>query len=133
MLIVSPVAATVPAMPRPMGTRISASLSPWATFDQIWRGRRSTRNRVERSASPPAAASALGRAQDRARAIAGAAVHVGIEARVGVRVGDVDALAAGRHAAGDALADGHADLARLETLRDLGPQLVPLLVHHEER
>ena len=50
MLIVSPVAATVPAMPRPMGTRISTMPAPWATFDQISLVRRSTRNSVERSA-----------------------------------------------------------------------------------
>ena len=43
------------------------------------------------------------------------------------------ALAGGRHAARDALADGHADLPHLESLGDLRPQLLPLLVHHEQR
>jgi hypothetical protein len=73
------------------------------------------------------------RAEDRARAIAGAAVDVLVEARVGVGGRDVHALARRRHAAGDAPADRHADLAHLQALRDLRPQLAALLVHHEQR
>ena len=67
-------------------------------------------------------------AEDAARAIAGLLVDVLIEARVLVRVGDVDA-----DRAGDAASHREADLAHAHSLRDLAPQLAALLVDEEER
>src|SRR4030095_11578588 len=72
-------------------------------------------------------------AEDRARPVAGPPVDLLAEARVGVGVGDVDRLAGGGDSTRDTLADWHADLADLEPLRDLRPQLTLRLVHDKQR
>src|SRR4029077_5471485 len=67
------------------------------------------------------------------RAVAGALVGFGVEARILVGVGDVDRLAGGRDEAGDAHTDGLPDLAGASAEGDPRPDLASLAVHDEDR
>src|SRR5262249_12264194 len=64
-----------------------------------------------------------GHGQQVARGEAGAPVYFLVEARVGVGIVDVDCFARLGDAAGDARADGDADLAFFLAQGDLGPKL----------
>jgi hypothetical protein len=68
-----------------------------------------------------------------ARAEAGAFVVLGVEPRIGVRVGDVDGLAGLRDGPGNADADREADLTDALTGRDARPELLPVLVDDVDR
>jgi hypothetical protein len=72
-------------------------------------------------------------AEDRAGAEPRALIELGVEQRVAVRIGDVEGLARRRHAPCDAGADGEADLAPLEALGHLAPQLPLRAVEQEQR
>jgi hypothetical protein len=72
-------------------------------------------------------------AEDVARAIAGAAVHLLVEAWVGIGVGDDFRLAAGEHRTGDAEVAGEADLADGVALHHARKQFVGFRVMQEQR
>src|SRR5438309_1556420 len=72
-------------------------------------------------------------AKDALRAVSRFLVHVPIEARIGVGVGNVDGLVRLSDGAGDPLAHREADLARAHALRDLAPQLGSRAVEQEQR
>src|SRR5437660_1211236 len=134
MLIVSPVFATVPAMPTPTGIRISPTRLPRATRDQSSFLSRSTAKIVAGAASRwrlgAAALSALAAPPSRvhvAAACPGPHGVVAVQPRVGVGVGLVDRSARRRRLSREALTDAETDLGG-GTLRDARPELVPLLV-----
>ncbi len=72
-------------------------------------------------------------AEDVARAVAGAPVHLLVEARIGVGVGDDFRLAAGEHRAGDAEPAGEADLADDVALHDAREQFIGFGIVQEQR
>ena len=74
-----------------------------------------------------------GSAEDRAGAEAGEAVELGMEARVGVGVGDVGGVAGRDHVAGDALSERKADFAQAAALQHLRPDLAAAPVDEVER
>ena len=73
-----------------------------------------------------------GGAEDRPRPVAGPFVHRLVEARIAVRVGDVDALSGSRHHARNAAPDRNADFDQPGSLGDLGPDLLGFPVDHEQ-
>jgi hypothetical protein len=72
-------------------------------------------------------------AEDVARAVAGAPVHLLVEARVGIGVGDDFRLAAGEHRTGDAEVAGEADFADGVALHHAREQFVGFGIMQEQR
>ena len=76
---------------------------------------------------------AHGHAEDGLGLVAGLLVDVLVEARILVRVGNVDRRVGGGHRPGDAAVHGDADLLHAaQPLRHLGPQLAALAVDEEQ-
>src|SRR5208337_5603693 len=73
------------------------------------------------------------KAENVAGAVAGPRIHLAVESRVGISIGDVEDFAALGHVAGNAGTERQTDFPLLQSLGDQRPDLFALFIHQEKR